>query len=41
VSRACNTNGERRKHIGYRWESQKKRDHQEGQYVGGWILLKY
>jgi hypothetical protein len=24
-------------HIGYWWESQKERDHQEDQDVGGWV----
>jgi hypothetical protein len=28
-------------HIGYRWESQKERDHQEDQDVGGWTILKW
>jgi hypothetical protein len=28
-------------HIGYLWESQKERDHQEGQNVGGWTILKW
>jgi hypothetical protein len=27
-------------HIGYWWESQKERDHQKDQEVGGWIILK-
>jgi hypothetical protein len=26
--------------IGFCWESQKERDHQEYQGVGGWILMK-
>jgi hypothetical protein len=26
-------------HIGYWWESQKERDHREGQDVGGWTIL--
>jgi hypothetical protein len=40
MSRACSTNGQRVMHIGYWWESQKKRDHLENQDVGGWIILK-
>jgi hypothetical protein len=32
--------GKRGKHIGYWWESQKKRDHWEDQDAGGWITLK-
>jgi hypothetical protein len=32
--------GRRGMHIGYWWESQKKRDHYEDQDVGGWIILK-
>jgi hypothetical protein len=28
-------------HIGYWWESQKERDHQEDQDVGGWTILKW
>jgi hypothetical protein len=28
-------------HIGYWWESQKERDHWEGQDVGGWTILKW
>jgi hypothetical protein len=27
-------------HIGYWWESQKKRDHWGDQDIGGWIILK-
>jgi hypothetical protein len=27
-------------HIGYWWESQKERDHQENQDIGGWAILK-
>jgi hypothetical protein len=27
--------------VGYSWESQAERDHQEDQNVGGWILLKW
>jgi hypothetical protein len=27
-------------HIGYRWESQKERDHYEDQDIGGWTILK-
>jgi hypothetical protein len=32
--------GENRKHIGYWLESQKERDHYEGQDVGGWTIGK-
>jgi hypothetical protein len=32
--------GRRGMHIGYSWESQKVRDHCEGQDVGGWTILK-
>jgi hypothetical protein len=28
-------------HIGYRWESQKERDHWEDHDVGGWTILKW
>jgi hypothetical protein len=28
-------------HIGYWWESQKEREHWEGQDVGGWTILKW
>jgi hypothetical protein len=38
MGKAYNTNGGRR---GYGWESQKERDHQEDQDVGGWIILKW
>jgi hypothetical protein len=27
--------------IGYRWDSQKERDHYEDQDVGGWIILSW
>jgi hypothetical protein len=33
--------GRKGKHIGYWCESQKKRDHEEDQDVGGWIILKW
>jgi hypothetical protein len=33
--------GRRGMHIRYCWESQKKRDHEEGYDVGGWIILKW
>jgi hypothetical protein len=32
--------GEKRKLIDYWWESQRERDHWEGQDVGGWIILR-
>jgi hypothetical protein len=39
---ACSTNGGRRgMHIGYWWESQKKRAHWEDQDVCGWTILKW
>jgi hypothetical protein len=28
-------------HIGYWWESQKERDHQKDQDLGGWTILKW
>jgi hypothetical protein len=28
-------------HVGYWWESQKEKDHQEDQEVGGWIIIKF
>jgi hypothetical protein len=28
-------------HIGYWWESQKEREHQEDEYIGEWIILKW
>jgi hypothetical protein len=28
-------------HIGYRWETQKERDHGEDQDMGGWTILKW
>jgi hypothetical protein len=28
-------------HVGYWWGSQKERDNQEDQNVGGWIILKW
>jgi hypothetical protein len=31
--------GRRRMHIGYWWESQKEKDHQEDEDLGGWIIL--
>jgi hypothetical protein len=33
--------GLRRMHVGYLWESQKERNHYEGQDVGGWTILKW
>jgi hypothetical protein len=33
--------GEKRNAIRYWWESQKERDHQKDQAVGGWTLLKW
>jgi hypothetical protein len=33
--------GRRGMHVGYWWESEKERDHWEGQNVGGWIILKW
>jgi hypothetical protein len=33
--------GRRGMHIGYWWESQKERDHQEDQDIDGWIILKW
>jgi hypothetical protein len=38
---ACSTIGRRGTHIVYWWESQKERDHWEGQDVGGWTILKW
>jgi hypothetical protein len=32
--------GEEKLRIGYWWESQRERDHQEDQNVGGWIVLR-
>jgi hypothetical protein len=34
------TGGRRGTHMGYWWESQKKRDHWEDQDLGGWTILK-
>jgi hypothetical protein len=31
----------RRMHIGYRWESQKEKDHWENKDVGGWTIFKW
>jgi hypothetical protein len=31
----------KRNALGYWWESQKERDHQEDQDIGGWIILKW
>jgi hypothetical protein len=33
--------GIRGMHIGYRWESQKERDHWDDRDVGGWTILKW
>jgi hypothetical protein len=33
--------GLRSMHVGHWWESQKERDHQEDQDVGGWLTLKW
>jgi hypothetical protein len=32
--------GEKGLRVGYCWESQKEREHQEEKVVGGWIILK-
>jgi hypothetical protein len=32
--------GRRGLHIGYRWKSQKERDHYEDLNIGGWTTLK-
>jgi hypothetical protein len=41
MGRACSTNGGKRMHIRYWWESQKESDHWEDQDVGGWTILKW
>jgi hypothetical protein len=33
--------GRREIHIGYRWESQKGRDHLEEKGIDGWTILKW
>jgi hypothetical protein len=40
IERLCSTNGRSSYKI-YWWESQKKRDHQEDQEVGAWIILRW
>jgi hypothetical protein len=39
MGRACSTNGRRGLHVGFWWESQKERDHQEDLDIGGRIIL--
>jgi hypothetical protein len=42
IGRACSTyEGRRGIHIGFWWESQKKRDHSEDLDVGGRIILRW
>jgi hypothetical protein len=41
ICRTCSTNGGRRMHIEYWWESQNERDHWGDQDVGGWTILKW
>jgi hypothetical protein len=41
MGRACSRKRGRGVHIGYWWETQKERDHQEDQDVSGWIILKW
>jgi hypothetical protein len=33
--------GRRGIHVGHGWGSQKEREHQENQDVGGWVILKF
>jgi hypothetical protein len=33
--------GEKRTALGHWWESEKERDHQEDQDVGGWTISKW
>jgi hypothetical protein len=37
----CRTNGAKRTHIGYWWESGQERNHYENQDLGWWIILKW
>jgi hypothetical protein len=39
-SRACSVHGKREMHIGFSWESKKKRDHQQDLVIGGKTTLK-
>jgi hypothetical protein len=39
MGEVCSTNEGRGKRIGYWWESQMQRDHDEDQDIGGWIIL--
>jgi hypothetical protein len=39
MCRVCSTNGGKEMYVGYWWESQKERDHQEDEDIGGWIIL--
>jgi hypothetical protein len=42
MGRACSTHGEEKRNaLGFWWESQKERDHEEDQDVGGRIILKW
>jgi hypothetical protein len=41
MGRACSTNGERRMHRGFWWESQKESDHYEDLDVDGRIILEW
>jgi hypothetical protein len=41
MGRLYSKNGENMMHIGYWWESQKERNHQEDQNVGRWTILRW
>jgi hypothetical protein len=40
MGRACSTNGDKLKFIGFLWESQKERDYYKDLDLGRWMILR-